>query len=75
MSSEGPISFEVEKYYAQINGQEKPKAQKVLEINGDHEIFNILKNTLENDKEKFDTYVDILYNRSNCTKDFNKNRQ
>lgn len=64
LSSEGPISFEVEKYYAQINGQEKPKAQKVFEINGDHEIFNILKNTLENDKEKFDTYVDILYNQA-----------
>ena len=40
------------------------KANKVLEINSNHEVFQALKNALENDKEKLDLYTNLLYNQA-----------
>lgn len=40
------------------------KANKVLEINPNHEVFQALKNSLENDKEKLDLYTNLLYNQA-----------
>ena len=39
------------------------KAQKVLEINGDHPVFEGLKNAVE-DKEKIKKYADLLYDQA-----------
>ena len=40
LSAEGAVSIEMEKYFAQMPGDEpKPTANKVLELNADHKTF------------------------------------
>ncbi len=65
MSAEGAITIETEKYFLTLpNSEEKPKAEKVLELNANHNAFNALKNTYENDPETAKKYADILYNQA-----------
>ena len=40
------------------------KAQKILEINANHPIFNKLCSIQETDKEKLNSYAQILYNQA-----------
>ncbi len=40
------------------------KANKVLEININHDIYNVLKDAYNNDKEKLKLYTKLLYNQS-----------
>ena len=40
------------------------KAEKVLEINIDHEVFPSLKDAFEQDKEKLRLYTNLLYNQA-----------
>jgi molecular chaperone HtpG len=40
------------------------KADKVLEINVHHDVFQSLKNALATDKEKLDLYTALLYNQA-----------
>ena len=46
------------------NGMHKPKADKVLEINANHPIFEKLRFLCDNDKEKLATYAEILYDQA-----------
>ena len=64
LSTEGQITLEMEKYFASIPGnQESPKAQRVLEINPSHRVFEALKSAFsEDDKEKVKKYAYLLYN-------------
>ena len=43
---------------------ENIKADKVLEININHDMFKSLKESFENDKDKLNLYTNILYNQS-----------
>ena len=40
------------------------KAEKVLEINVNHEIFQALKKAQDQDKEKLNLYTNLLYNQA-----------
>ncbi|MNP80665.1 heat shock protein 90 [compost metagenome] len=40
------------------------KADKVLEINVGHEVFQSLKDAFEQDKEKLGLYTNLLYNQA-----------
>ena len=40
------------------------KADKVLEINPNHQVFTALKETYESDKDKFNLYTNLLYNQA-----------
>ena len=40
------------------------KADKVLEVNANHEVFKALKDAYENDKDKLNLYTNILYNQA-----------
>lgn len=61
ISASGQVTLEMEKYFAQIPGdQEKPKAEKVLELNPDHPVFEVLKNAYETDKDKAEKLAKIL---------------
>ena len=40
------------------------KAEKVLEINANHPIYETLKKLYETDKDKLKVYSDILYNQA-----------
>lgn len=64
LSTEGDISIEMEKILAAMPDNQNIKADKVLEINKNHEVFNSLKEAFENDKEKLDLYTKLLYNQA-----------
>lgn len=66
LSTEGPITLEMEKYFASIpTSEETPKASRVLEINLNHKIFEVLKKAYdEKDEGKINKYSYILYNEA-----------
>lgn len=62
LSSEGEVSLEMEKVLSQMpNAQEGVKANKVLEINGNHPIYEKLKKVYAENHEAVRDYADILY--------------
>src|SRR5690625_3424760 len=63
-STEGEISTEMEKVMQQMPDGQGIKAQKVLEINMNHDIFNSLKAAFEADEEKLALYTNLLYNQA-----------
>lgn len=64
LSTEGEVTIEMEKILkAMPNGQDV-KADKVLEINVNHEVFQSLKDAFEKDKEKLNLYTSLLYNQA-----------
>lgn len=64
LSSEGEISIEMEKTLnAMPNGQDI-KADKILEININHDVFPSLKEAYEKDQEKLKLYTNLLYNQA-----------
>ena len=66
LSSEGPLSLEMEKVLSAMPGAEgAPKSQKVLEINADHPIFATLQSLQEKgETEKLGKYAGILYDQA-----------
>ncbi len=61
LSTTGSVTLEMEKYFAMMPGDEqKPKAEKVLELNPEHPIFETLKNAFETDKDKAEKLAKIL---------------
>lgn len=65
LSSEGPISIEMEKVLKNMPGSEGMISAKVLELNANHKIFETLKNANENgDFEKVEKYTKLLYNQA-----------
>lgn len=66
LSTEGPVTIEVEKYYAQMPGVEnKPKTSKVLELNPDNPAFEALKTAFAaEDKDKAAKYAEIMFNQA-----------
>ena len=64
LSNEGEISIEMEKVLNSMPNNQGVKADKVLEINVNHEVYNALKDAYENDKEKLGLYTNLLYNQA-----------
>ncbi|WP_449540194.1 molecular chaperone HtpG [Ferdinandcohnia sp. Marseille-Q9671] len=64
LSSDGDISIEMEKVLNAMPDNQNIKADKVLEINVHHDVFQSLKNAFENDKAKLDLYTHLLYNQA-----------
>jgi molecular chaperone HtpG len=64
LATEGDISIEMEKILAAMPDNQNIKADKVLEINKNHKVFNSLKEAFENDKEKLELYTKLLYNQA-----------
>ena len=64
LSSSGPLSIEMEKVLNSMPAQQV-KSEKVLELNGEHEVFAALKRLFEaGDKEKLAAYSEILYDQA-----------
>lgn len=63
-SNDGEISIEMEKILNAMPNSQNIKADKILEINVNHDVFNSLKNAYENDKEKLDLYTNLLYSQA-----------
>jgi molecular chaperone HtpG len=64
LSTDGALSIEMEKILKAMPNTPGIKADKVLEVNINHEIFGTLKSLFETDKEKLKTYSKILYNQA-----------
>lgn len=64
LANEGELSIEMEKILNSMPNSQSIKADKVLEINTSHEVFNALKEAFENDKEKLGLYTNLLYNQA-----------
>ncbi|MEG1608280.1 MAG: molecular chaperone HtpG [Clostridia bacterium] len=62
LSSEGELSIEMEKVFAQMpQGKENAmKAKKILEINANHPIFEKAKELFANDKDKLKVLAEVM---------------
>ncbi len=64
LANEGELSIEMEKVLNAMPNNQNIKADKVLEINMNHDVFKSLKEAYEGDKEKLKLYTDLLYNQA-----------
>jgi molecular chaperone HtpG len=64
LTTDGEITLEMEKVLKSMPNNQNVKAEKVLEINVNHEVFKSLKSSFENDKEKLTLYTNLLYNQA-----------
>lgn len=64
LSSDGGVSIEMEKVLNTMPGDQKVQAERVLEINSGHPIFETLKKLFVEDPEKLKTYSDLLYTQA-----------
>ncbi|MGI6586963.1 MAG: molecular chaperone HtpG [Lutisporaceae bacterium] len=64
LSNDGELSIEMEKVLNSMPNSPDIKADKVLEINTNHEVFKSLKEAYEKDKDKLDLYTNLLYNQA-----------
>lgn len=62
ISSAGELSLEMEKVLNAMPNDQKVKAQRVLELNINHPIFEKLKSLYQSDKDMLKKYADVLYN-------------
>jgi len=61
LTTEGPISIEMEKVMAAMPTEQKIKASSVLEINESHPIAKKIKELYKKDKKKLEEYTKVLY--------------
>ncbi|MEW4264542.1 molecular chaperone HtpG [Priestia megaterium] len=64
LSADGEVTIEMEKILSAMPDNQHVKAEKVLEINVNHDVFASLKEALENDKAKLELYTNLLYNQA-----------
>ena len=71
LTSEGPISVEMQKVLNSMPNDNNVKAQMVLEINENHPITDKIKKLFENDKETLKDYTKILYSQAKLIEGLN----
>ena len=64
LTAKGGLSIEMEKVLNSMPMDEKVQAERVLEINAKHSIYDKLKALYEEDKEKVDKYTKLLYDQA-----------
>ena len=66
LSTGSGLSIEMEKVINSMPvGEEKVSAEKILEINKDHEVLNVIKKTFDaGDIDKVKLYTNLLYNQA-----------
>lgn len=64
LTSEGEVSVEMEKVLNAMPNDQKVSADKILEINPEHPVFETLKSIYGNDDEKLEKYSRLLYNQA-----------
>ena len=65
MTADGPISLEMERYMNKVDGGEKMKAERVLELNADSPVFAAIKAAVDNgDTTKVEKYAKLLYGQA-----------
>lgn len=64
LTSDGEVSVEMEKVLNAMPNDQKVQADKVLEINPEHPVFETLKSIYGKDDEKLEKYSKLLYNQA-----------
>lgn len=64
LSSKGALSIEMERVLNEMPGANEVKAQRVLEINSSHKIFQKLTELWNSDKDKLQSYSKLLYDQA-----------
>ncbi|GAA0314761.1 molecular chaperone HtpG [Bacillus carboniphilus] len=64
LASEGDITIEMEKVLRAMPDNKDVKATKILEINPNHEVFEVLKDAFTKDQDKLELYTKLLYNQA-----------
>lgn len=64
LANDGDLSIEMEKILNSMPNNQNIKADKILEININHDVFKALKEAYAKDKDKLNLYTDILYNQA-----------
>ena len=65
LSAEGPVSLEMERYLNKIDGGEKVKAERVLELNAESPVFGAIKSAVDcGDEAKVEKYAKLLYGQA-----------
>ena len=61
----GPgLSFEMEKYFAAVQPEQKLKADRILELNTSHPVFAVLEQAVSADPERAKKYAELLYDQA-----------
>ena len=63
VSGEG-LSLEMEKILKSMPNQQDIKAEKILEINPDHDLFKAVESVYQRDSNKIDEYASLLYHQA-----------
>lgn len=63
-SADGEISIEMEKVLNQMPDGQGVKAEKILEVNTNHDAFKAIEQAYETDDEKFTLYTNLLFNQA-----------
>ncbi len=64
LTNEGELSIEMEKILNAMPDAKNFKADKILEINVDHEVFQSLTQAFNEDRDKLKIYSELLYNQA-----------
>ena len=64
LATDGEVTIEMEKILQAMPDNQNIKADKVLEINTNHEVFQSLKKAFEADQEKLHLYTKLLFNQA-----------
>jgi molecular chaperone HtpG len=64
LTTDGELTIEMEKILSMMPDNQNIKAEKILEINPNHEVFHSLQKAFESDKEKLHLYTNLLYNQA-----------
>ena len=64
LTAKGQVSLEMERVLGAMPGEQKVKAERVLELNPDHEIFPILQKLYSEHKEDLADYAELLYGQA-----------
>ncbi|MFO1443742.1 molecular chaperone HtpG [Bacillus sp. Bva_UNVM-123] len=64
LSTDGEVTIEMEKVLSAMPDNQNVKADKVLEINIHHDVFQSLKGAFDHDKDKLSLYTNLLYNQA-----------
>lgn len=64
LSAKGAVSFEMERYFSQIEPNSAMKAQRVLELNAQHDTVKKISEEMQSNPDRAKKLVEILYNQA-----------
>lgn len=64
LTADGEVTIEMEKVLSMMPDNQNVQAEKVLEINPNHEVMMALQQAFEQDKEKVALYTNLLYHQA-----------